>query len=188
MGRRAVHFIKVTAVFAGCGALCAWGMSALGLTGALRWPLAAALAFGSCLVVFAAAGRRLARRGQPPGVTPQAHAAAPGTSRPLAGASSGAIVRPATAAGLGGALVGASAWAADSAGTTDADAWAASSGLAINPATGLPMVGPGSAGVDVGGNVYGTTSNDAFGASDISHGGFDAGGDFGGSPSHHDPW
>lgn len=31
---------------------------------------------------------------------------------------------------------------------------------AINPATGLPMAGPGTGGIDIGGNVYGTSPSD----------------------------
>ena len=147
-------FIKITVVFAAC-----WFASALVVPnfverGPWRLPVTTGVAYVACLLLFATV------RSVPAGrVAPSSRGG--GAGRALAGAGLGAA-----------AAYGAASWAS----STDDDAPSWRSGLqgdgsigmddsfssmpVINPATGLPMVGDSIGGIDVGGNLYG--SSDSF--------------------------
>ena len=161
MGRfqRALLFIKVTAVFAVCWLVSALIVRAFMEPGLLRMPAVTGAAFLACLALFAAQRSRPARASRRPAAAsaaPRSFSASDSGHAAIAGAGLGAV-----------AALGAQAFASPEhdAGHSWDDAFGASPSMpVINPATGLPMVGDSMGGVDVGGNLYGTQSNDMFGS------------------------
>lgn len=158
----ALHFIKVTAVFALCWLISALVVAAFTEQAPLRMPWVTAAAFLACVGLFALQrprprqGRRDAGRavGTPAG--PRRSSASDDGHAVIAGAGLGAV-----------AALGAQAFASpthDASPTWDDTSGSSPSLPVINPATGLPMVGDSIGGVDVGGNLYGTQSSDLFGS------------------------
>lgn len=149
--QRVVLFVKATAVFAGCWLACMLAVASFTDLGPMRVPVATALAYVACLLLFAGGRNRRAR----PRV-----AASPATGGRASSGSAG------LAAGLGAGAAAAFGGQALASLSDDAprgwdDAFG-SPAMVINPATGLPMVGDSMAGIDVGGNLYGTSSHDMF--------------------------
>ncbi|MFT7771644.1 hypothetical protein [Roseateles sp.] len=160
--QRALHFIKVTAVFAVCWLIGALVVAAFTEQGPLRMPLATVAAFLACVGLFAVQRPR-PRLGRPDASRPAGTSAEP--RRSSASDDGHAVI-----AGAGLGALGALSAQAFASPTHDAspawnDTFDSNSSLpVINPATGLPMVGDSIGGVDVGGNLYGTQSSDMFGS------------------------
>lgn len=159
--QRALHFIKVTAVFAVCWLVSAWIVPAFVEPGLLRMPVVTGTAFLACVAWFAVRSGSGSGAGH---VHRSARAPEALRSSTDVDAGHGALA----GVGLGAAAaLGAQAFTSpvhDVGHSWDDALDGASSLPVINPATGLPMVGDSIGGVDVGGNLYGTQSSDMFGS------------------------